>query len=217
MIRMDWSITTGCIIFSINIRQIKLCLVNKDLTKIILFSIELTNEWITGEVHWGHAVSSDLLHWRTLPIALYPEEGHSIFSGSAIIDQNNVTGLQTSDAAGKTLIAIFTAHDIDSGEENQWLAYSNDAPLYEQFTFYEENPIIGNPDPIGQKDFRDPQVFQYGEQFVLLVAAFNRILFYKSSDLIDWSLVSEFGEHDGSHEDVWECPSLFPLNVTVDG
>lgn len=131
------------------------------------------------------------------------------------MDLNNVTGLGSSDSSQQTLITIFTAHDAASGEQKQWMAYSNDAPFYKHFNFYQNNPIIANPDPDRLKDFRDPYVFQYKNHFVLLVAAFNRTLIYNSRDLIEWRFVSEFGEREGSHKGVWECPSLFPINVTV--
>lgn len=170
-----------------------------------------------GAIHWGHAVSSDLIHWSTLPIAIHPEKGNYIFSGSAIMDRDNVTGLQATNSSQQTLIAIFTAHAAATGEQKQWMAFSNDGPLYKSFNFYQNNPIVANPNPIDLKDFRDPQVFQYKDLFVLVVVAFNRTMIYNSPDLIKWTSVSEFGEHEGSHKGVWECPSLFPINTTVNG
>lgn len=159
-------------------------------------------------------MSEDLVHWRPLPVAISPKDGHSIFSGSAIIDHHNVTGLAFINSTAKPLIAVFTAHNIATADETQWIAYSNDAPLYQRYSFYANNPIVKSP---GVKDFRDPQVFWYKDRFVMLLAAYNRSLIYNSANLIDWTLVSEFGEREGSHKDVWECPSLFPLNVTVNG
>lgn len=158
-----------------------------------------------------------MVHWCTLPIAIYPTAGNLIFSGGAIIDYKNVTGLQTSNNPRRLLIATFTAHATADGEQKQWLAYSNDGPCYSNFHFYENNPIIANPDPQNLKDFRDPQVFQYANHFVLLLAAYNRTLIYNSPDLTSWTAVSAFGEYEGSHKGVWECPSLFPINVTIDG
>lgn len=126
-----------------------------------------------------------------------------------------MTGLQITNSSQQTLIAIFTAHNSVNGEQRQWMAYSNDGPVYKRLNFYENNPIIANTDPNRQKDFRDPQVFQYKNHFVSVLAAFNRTLIYNSPDLIKWTKVSEFGEQDGSHKGVWECPSLFPINATV--
>nr|QIX12408.1 MDL5 [Mayetiola destructor] len=174
------------------------------------------NSTLHGNLHWYHAISPDLVHWENLGIALAPTNGNLIFSGSAIIDHGNVTGLQANDDK-KTLIAIFTAHDLSTNEENQWLAYSNDGPEYRQFEMYKNNPILPNPNPSEQKDFRDPAVFKYNDHFVLVLAAYNRILIYNSPDLLKWTFVSEFGVDEGSHTGTWECPSLFPINVTIDG
>lgn len=155
------------------------------------------------------------MHWKTLPIAIHPEKNNSIFSGSAIIDTYNVTGLQKRNSSDPTLIAVFTA-DV-GGEQKQWLAYSNDEPLYERFRFYQNNPIVPNPNASQFKDFRDPQVFKYNDHYVLVLVAFNRTQIFNSPNLLNWTLVSEFGERDGSHKGVWECPSLFPINATVNG
>lgn len=169
-----------------------------------------------GPLYWGHAVSSDLVHWRNLPIALRPERGYSIFSGCAIVDTTNATGLVRPNSSVHPLLAIFTASNIATGDQEQWLAYSYDGPLYTNFKYYERNPIVPNTIP-GLRDFRDPQVFRYKEYFVMVLAAFNRSLIYNSPNLLNWTLVSEFGEREGSHLDVWECPSLFPINVTANG
>lgn len=104
-----------------------------------------------------------------------------------------------------------------TGNQEQWLAYSNDGPLYKRFNFYAKNPIVPNPNATILRDFRDPQVFQYKDHYVLVLVAFNRTQIYNSPNLTEWTLVSEFGEFDGSHKGVWECPSLFPINATVNG
>lgn len=157
-----------------------------------------------------------MVHWKNLGIALAPTKGNQIFSGGAIIDHGNVTGLQAN-RNKKTLVLVFTAHDVSTSEQKQWLAYSNDAPEYEHFQYYENNPIIPNPNPSTQKDFRDPTVLKYDNHFVLVLAAFNRTMIYNSADLLKWKFVSEFGVDEGSHTGTWECPSLFPINVTIDG
>lgn len=169
-----------------------------------------------GPIHWGHAISSDLIHWKTLDIALHPSQGNAIYSGNVIVDHDNSTGLQMYDQK-PALIAIFTANDMETEEQKQWLAYSNDGPEYKQFKFYKNNPIIPPPSPGKSVDFRDPAVFKYGNSFVNVLVAFDHIKIYNSYDLIEWSLVSEFGKYDGSHAGIWECPSLFPINVTING
>lgn len=169
-------------------------------------------------MHWGHAVSTDMVHWKNLDVALTPPKGISYFSGGAIIDHHNVTGFQIS-ADKKPLIAIFTAHNTTTNEQEQWLAYSNDGPEYKHFELYKNNPIIDklNTDPSKPIDFRDPAIYPWGDHYVLFLAQYNKSLIYNSYDMKKWELVSEFGEHDGSHSEIWECPSLFPLNVTING
>lgn len=169
-------------------------------------------------MHWGHAISKDMIHWKNLDVALTPSKEISYFSGSAIIDHHNVTGFQIS-ADIKPLIAFFTAQNRVTDEQEQWLAYSNDGPEYEHFELYENNPIIAklNTDPSKPIDFRDPAIYQWGDHYVLFLAQFNKFVIYSSPDMKNWEFVSEFGEHDGSHAGVWECPSLFPLNVTING
>ena len=164
-------------------------------------------------MHWGHAISEDLLHWETLPIALYPQGNEYIFSGSTLIDHDNVTGFQPANNNNKTMIAIFTAHTQPDYIEKQWMAYSNNDGL--EWKFYQNNPIISQIE--NQKDFRDPNAFKYGTHFVAVLVALNHIQIYNSIDLKKWTLVSTFGQNEGSHQGVWECPALFPLQTKVNG
>jgi fructan beta-fructosidase len=165
---------------------------------------------VWGPMHWAHSVSKDLIHWKHLPIALYPDSLGYIFSGSAVIDHQNTAGF------GKdALVAIFTYHDI-KGEQSgtsitfqyQGIAYSLDKGR--TFTKYEGNPVIPNP---GIKDFRDPKVIwdEANNQWVLVLAAYDKAIFYVSPDLKSWRKTSEFGI-DGDTR-LWECPDLFPIKV----
>lgn len=169
-------------------------------------------------MHWGHAISGDMIHWKNLEHALVPSKEYAFFSGSTIIDDHNITGFQAY-ADKKPLVAIFTAHNRSSDEEEQWLAYSNDGPGYEHFEFYENNPVIAklNSEQSKPLNFRDPSIYQWEDYYVLFIAQDNRSMIYNSPDMKKWELVSEFGEYEGSHVGIWECPSLFPLNVTIDG
>src|ERR1700722_12982062 len=65
------------------------------------------NKW--GPMHWGHAVSGDMVHWNNLPIALFPDRHGTIFSGSAVVDKVNSSGFGS--ATNPPLIAVFTYHD----------------------------------------------------------------------------------------------------------
>lgn len=163
------------------------------------------NEW--GNMHWGHAVSRNLVEWDVRPIALHADPwglGY-MFSGCAVVDTDNRSGL--GDGRHAPMIALFTSTDIEL-IQSQSLAYSLDRG--ESWMQYEGNPIIANP---GVRDFRDPKVFWHAEteKWVMVVAAYDQIVFYSSRNLIDWNKFFTFGKHFGSHEGVWECPDLFPL------
>jgi fructan beta-fructosidase len=159
-----------------------------------------------GPKHWGHAVSSDLVHWQHLDIALYPNHLGDIWSGSAIVDWNNSGGFQTGDE--KVLVAIYT--HFDRGRQQQSIAYSNDRG--QSWTPYPGNPVLPNP---GLRDFRDPKVFWHegAQRWVMILAAGDRVRIYTSPDLKAWAFASDFGELHGAHGGVWECPDLFPLAV----
>ncbi|MEP7228601.1 MAG: glycoside hydrolase family 32 protein [Ginsengibacter sp.] len=168
---------------------------------------------IWGPMHWGHATSNDLVHWKEQPIALYPDSLGYIFSGSAVVDSNNTSGFGKD---GKVpLVAIFTHHDpVDekSGSitfQNQSIAYSLDEG--KTWTKYAGNPVLKNP---GIRDFRDPKVSwnEQAKKWIMTLATLDHITFYSSPNLKDWTKESEFGKEVGAHGGVWECPDLFPLN-----
>jgi fructan beta-fructosidase len=168
---------------------------------------------VWGPMHWGHATSKDLIHWQQQPIALYPDSLGYIFSGSAVVDFNNSSGLGSK---GKIpLIAVFTSHDPKGRRqhkndyENQSLAFSLDEG--KTWTKYANNPVLKNP---GITDFRDPKVMWYAPQkkWVMTLATKDRVTFFSSKNLLDWKKESEFGNDAGAHGGVWECPDLFPLN-----
>lgn len=159
-----------------------------------------------GPKHWGHAVSADLVHWQHLPPALYPDRLGDIWSGSAVVDWRNTSGLQSGDE--KVMIAVFT--QVDKGRQQQSIAFSNDRGR--SWTMYPRNPVIPNP---GLPDFRDPKVFWHQDsgRWVLVLAAGDRVMIFTSPNLKAWTLASEFGATEGAHGGVWECPDLFELAV----
>lgn len=170
---------------------------------------------VWGPMHWGHAVSKDLLRWEHLPIALYPDSLGLIFSGSAVVDWNNTSGFGVN---GKPpLVAIFTQHLME-GEKTgrtdfqyQSIAYSNDRGR--TWTKYKGNPVIPNTQKI--KDFRDPKVIwdEASKQWIMVFAAQDHVKFWGSKDLKSWTHLSDFGKAFGTHGGVWECPDLFPITV----
>lgn len=170
---------------------------------------------VWGPMHWGHAVSEDMVHWEHKPIALYPDENGLIFSGSAVVDKKNTSGFGKE---GKTpLVAIFTYHSMEGEKEGrndfqtQGIAYSLDNG--ETWNKYADNPVIVNGE--GIKDFRDPKVFWHkpSNGWILTLVAGDHAKFYSSKNLKDWTYLSDFGKSQGAHGGVWECPDLFPLQI----
>ncbi|ADB39193.1 glycoside hydrolase family 32 protein [Spirosoma linguale] len=166
-----------------------------------------------GPMHWGHATSKDMVRWQEQPIALYPDSLGWIFSGSAVVDVNNTSGFGKD---GQTpMVAIFTHHNSKMEKQKsdkfqyQSLAYSLDEG--KTWTKYAGNPVLPNP---GIVDFRDPKV-RWNEQakkWIMTLATKDRITFYSSPNLKNWTKESEFGHDLGAHGGVWECPDLFPLD-----
>ena len=167
----------------------------------------------TGPMHWGHAVSKDLMHWEHLPIAMAPDELGFIFSGSVVVDWKNSTGFGTLEAP--PLVAVFTHHNsrrkaLKVGDhEKQSLAYSTDKGR--TWTKYAQNPVISNSNH--HFDFRDPKVFwsEDFERWYLILAAKDRVQIYCSKDLKSWIFESEWGLEFGDRKGVWECPDLFKI------
>ncbi len=163
--------------------------------------------------HWGHAVSPDLVHWTHLPIALYPDDLGEMYSGSAVVDTADSSGL----FGGRPgLVIIFTHNNKNKpplGPQVQSIAYSTDRGR--TWSKYARNPVIANPN---KPDFRDPKVFWHADtkRWVMLLACYDHVRFYVSSDLKDWTHVSEFGLGYGAHNGPWECPDLFELPVDGD-
>lgn len=176
-----------------------------------------SNVW--GPMHWGHAISKDLVHWEHLPIALYPDSLGYIFSGSAVVDWQNTSGFGKN--GQPPLIAIFTYHNM-AGEkagrqdfQYQGLAYSNDQGR--SWTKYAGNPVVPNPGNV--RDFRDPKVRwdETSRQWVMVFAAHDHVQLWVSKDLKKWQHLDDFGQTWGSHGGVWECPDLFPMQVEGTG
>jgi fructan beta-fructosidase len=172
---------------------------------------------VWGPMHWGHAVSTDLVHWEEEPIALYPDTLGYIFSGSAVADINNTSGFGRPGVA--PLVAIYTQHDPVGARlnrndfQNQSIAYSLDNG--KTWVKYEGNPVLRNP---GITDFRDPKVFWDSRfaHWVMVLAVADHVEYYTSRNLREWKKAGEFGKGVGAHGGVWECPDLFPM-LDADG
>ncbi|KRF13640.1 GH32 C-terminal domain-containing protein [Paenibacillus sp. Soil787] len=165
------------------------------------------------EGRWGHAVSTDLTHWKRLPIALPFNDLGNAWSGSAVVDTNNVTGLF---GGGSGLVAFYTNYDPDKVGGNQQisLAYSTDNGR--TWLQYSANPIVQNPGGVnGGWDFRDPKVVWDSDhnEWVMVVSGGDNIRFYTSTDLLTWTYTSSFGFGAYLHGGTWECPDFFQLGV----
>ena len=155
-------------------------------------------------MHWLHATSTDLLSWEDKGIALAPDEKlGTIFSGSAILDKGNTSGLGN---GTDPIICMYTTH---GKHEQQCIAYSDDGIT---FTPYKGNPVIPNTD---LPDFRDPKVFRNDILgcWSAALAAGDHIEFYASKDFIHWEKTGEFGKEENPLGGVFECPDLFPLTA----
>ena len=167
------------------------------------------NLW--GNIGWGHAISSDLIEWEEQEMALAAAPPDMAFSGSAVVDRDNRSGL--CDEPG-CLVAAYTGLVVDPGtattRQDQRIAVSNDGGR--SFEPYAGNPVLD----LGLADFRDPNVFWHepSERWILVVAlpVERKVLFYASENLIDWEKVSEFGPA-GVQDGLWECPVLIELPI----
>ena len=161
-----------------------------------------------GNMHWGHAVSRDLVHWEHLDPAIARDTMGHIFSGSSVVDKNNTAGY------GKNAIIAIYTNNSTAHDEVQCIAYSTDNGR--TFTKYEGNPVLRPFD--GLKDFRDPKVFWYekNKSWYMIVSADKETRFYKSKNLKQWTYVSAFGKGMGQQPCQYECPDFFQLPVNGD-
>ena len=164
------------------------------------------NGLVWNQMHWGHAVSSDLVHWEELPIALFPDEEGDIFSGSCIYDKENVSGLGT--AEDPPLLAFYTSHRMKDGREMQCVASSTDGVTFAKYT---GNPII----PALPFPARDPFVFRnpVTGTFSLCLTTEKAVWFYSSENLLTWEKTGEFTLPAYAFQGMIECPCIFFADV----
>ena len=168
-----------------------------------------------GHMSWGHAVSTDLVSWTELGVALPETARAMIFSGSVVCDHANLSGFGMGDRP--PLVAIYTAHHPTTPQrQTQCLAFSQDRGR--SWTPYAQNPVLD----LGLAHFRDPKVFWHAPShaFVMVVALSeaNQVAFFASDDLKSWRTLSTFGPA-GCDGNLWECPDLFwvPARAGADG
>ena len=165
-------------------------------------------EAVWGTMHWGHAVSTDMIHWEYLPVALAPSEPYDnhpkggCFSGSAIEHEGRLYLFYT----GKT--------DYGDGfVQAQCMAYSDDGIAFKKAS---ENPVIPSPPPgYSKENFRDPKVWKHDGKFYMICGGqkdhFAAALLYRSTNLTDWEYVNVLAESRGELGCMWECPDFYPI------
>lgn len=164
--------------------------------------------WNWGNMTWGHASSDDLMHWTEEGDTLFPDSMGTMFSGSAVIDEKNVSGL------GKKAILLFYTAAGGTSELSkdqpftQCLAYSTNGG--KSFTKYEKNPII--PHIIGSN--RDPKVQwceEIGKYTLSLYLDGNEYAVFSSENLLDWEKIADIHMPLDN-----ECPDFYPLKLEED-
>lgn len=160
-----------------------------------------------NRMHWGHAISDDMLHWDYLPLALAPSETYDdcpkggCFSGSAIEHDGKLFLMYTG-----------TAENEKRVEQTQCIAYSEDGIHFEK---YEGNPVLTAPEGIAADCFRDPKVWKHEGVYYMVCGASrdNRgmALIYRSEDMLHWTFLNVLAESRGEWGYMWECPDLFQI------
>ena len=169
---------------------------------------------IWGHMSWGHAVSTNLVNWTELSVAIPEDQRGMIFTGSSVVDSANSSGLCRGGAA--CIVSIFTGHTFKTAtapqRQNQNLAFSQDGVVWQK---YSGNPVLDRQ----LADFRDPKVFWHApsNQWVMVLAlpAEHRVQIYGSKNLKQWDHLSDFGP-EGTVGGEWECPDLYELPVDGD-
>ena len=164
-----------------------------------------------GPMHWGHATSTDLIHWEEQPIALYPDEYGTMYSGCAVIADHD-TAPDVFAQGEEGIVLLITANGTNGGDGQRIImAYSKDGKTWQK---KEDAKVIldwteDDSDTLAEHKsaFRDPKVFRYDNKWFMVVAG-GPLRIYSSDDLIHWSLESAYRD---LHT---ECPDLYPIQYS---
>lgn len=158
-------------------------------------------------MHWGHAVSEDMLHWEYLPLALAPSEIYDndprggCFSGSAIEHDSKLF-----------LMFTGTTNEGKGYEQTQCIAYSEDGIHFEK---YKENPVLTAPEGVPTDLFRDPKIWKHEDTYYMVCGASRdnkgQALLYRSKDMFHWTFFNVLAESRGEWGFMWECPDFYSM------
>ena len=181
-----------------------------------------------GNMHWAHATSPDMIHWRHEEIALAPTPGgpdsDGVFSGSAVVDQGKIGVIYTGVAPPSSPGDATLRDGVHTWRESQCLAIAQDSDLRIWKKIPE--PVIAAPPPgLAVTGFRDPALWREGDKWMLILGSGVRgkggmILLYTSSDLRHWTYLHPLiegaaskmtGENPVDTGEMWECPDFFPM------
>jgi len=175
---------------------------------------------VWGDIHWGHAVSNDLIHWQDLPVALTPTPGGpdagGCWSGCAVDDDGVPTVFYT---------GIRGDYDLAQSQVICMAVGSDDLVAWHK---HPANPVLTPPEDLDLIGFRDPSVWRDGETWYQIVGSGVRdvggaVLLYRSSDLLEWEYLGPLIAGDRRDPSlwtgsVWECPQLLTFgDVAAEG
>lgn len=161
-----------------------------------------------GNMHWGHAISDDLLHWQELDNSIVPDTLGPVFAGMSVIDKDNTLGIHVGDEP--TVVSVYTAaggfSNMSKGKKHtQCITYSTDGGY--TWMKYEKNPVLSEI----CAENRDPHAFwdeENGQWIMVLFLKGNSYGFFKSDNLVQWEMMSTF-----SLAGEFECPDFYEINV----
>lgn len=160
-----------------------------------------------GNMTWGHAVTKDLIHWTDLDDAIHPDQGGPIFSGGAVVDSNNTSGLGKD---GKPAMVMFHTGAKGWG---QYMSWTTDGRTFQNY----DKAVV----PRINKDNRDPKVIWHAptKKWVMVVWVErgdneqHSMQFLTSPDLKNWTKASISMGGIGNDRYLFECPEFYELPV----
>jgi beta-fructofuranosidase len=185
------------------------------------------NAAVWGDMHWGHAISRDMIHWRHMPIALAPTPGGAdadgCFSGTAIVQNGQVQLMYTGVRAVNEVDATIKG-GAQSYLETQCLAIANDPDL-RTWSKLLDPVIAAPPQDLEVNGFRDPSPWRQGDWWYTVLGSGianqgGAVLLYRSKDLRSWEYMHILAKREGTTSgnpdpfdtrEVWECPEFFPM------